>query len=83
MPLFDWSSTSLVTGKFWVYWAVTVPATILVLVAWRIWYVFDEWRYRLEKKESAFRDFWAWFRTNLGPKRKMKDLESGKTLEEI
>ncbi|KAK3941799.1 hypothetical protein QBC46DRAFT_381473 [Diplogelasinospora grovesii] len=26
-----------VSGKLWVYWAVTIPLTILVVVVWRVW----------------------------------------------
>lgn len=38
MPFFDWdSSSSIVTDKFWIFWAVTVPFTILVLVIWQLW----------------------------------------------
>jgi len=27
----------IVSSRFWVYWAVTVPLTLLVLVIWAIW----------------------------------------------
>jgi hypothetical protein len=27
--------------NFWVYWAVTIPLTIIVLAAWRIWMHFQ------------------------------------------
>jgi hypothetical protein len=40
----NWSSTSIVTGKSCVYWAVTILATILELVVWILWHVFDEWK---------------------------------------
>jgi uncharacterized membrane protein len=67
MPLFNWGSstsdsTSLVNAEFWIYWAVTVPSTILVLLVWRLWYVFDEWRWSREKKGTVYSDFRAWIR---------------------
>ncbi|KAI0384083.1 hypothetical protein F5Y04DRAFT_235340 [Hypomontagnella monticulosa] len=35
MPLFDWSALTMggvVTDRFWVYWAVTVPLTLLIII---------------------------------------------------
>ena len=26
-----------VSGKFWIYWAVTAPITVAVLIAWSLW----------------------------------------------
>jgi flagellar biosynthesis/type III secretory pathway M-ring protein FliF/YscJ len=41
MPLFDWPASTpshiATTSNFWVYWAVTVPLTILVLAIWTVW----------------------------------------------
>ncbi|KAH9210510.1 hypothetical protein DL95DRAFT_343006, partial [Leptodontidium sp. 2 PMI_412] len=39
MPLFDWQAPadSVLSSRLWVYWAVTIPATLVVLIAWRIW----------------------------------------------
>ncbi|CZR54761.1 uncharacterized protein PAC_04645 [Phialocephala subalpina] len=31
------SSTSYVTSKFWIYWAVTIPLTLLILSIWYLW----------------------------------------------
>ncbi|PMD17120.1 hypothetical protein NA56DRAFT_544014, partial [Hyaloscypha hepaticicola] len=41
MPLFDWeapTSSTVLKSRFWIYWAVTVPATAIVLVLWRMWF---------------------------------------------
>jgi hypothetical protein len=51
MPMFNWqaSSTTLDTSQdqegggvvvshIWVYWAVTVPLTLVVLGGWRVWW---------------------------------------------
>jgi hypothetical protein len=83
MPLFEWSSStssSGTTGNLRIYWAATIPATILVLVAWGLWYVFDEWRWSREGKGTVYQDFWAWVRSATIPKGEKTDLESGKTL---
>jgi len=40
MPLFDWdaeSSRGIVTPHFWVYWAVTIPLTLLTMVIIALW----------------------------------------------
>lgn len=44
MPLLDWQAprgTSVVSHRFWIYWAVTVPLTAAVLLLWATWYVFS------------------------------------------
>ncbi|TVY41047.1 hypothetical protein LSUB1_G003808 [Lachnellula subtilissima] len=43
MPLFDWDAetqSGVVKNRFWIYWVVTVPGTVAVLVVWRLWWVF-------------------------------------------
>ena len=40
MPLLSWDATSwteVPTTHFWVYWAVTIPLTLLTLYAWYVW----------------------------------------------
>ena len=40
MPLFDWDAehgASVFSGRFWIYWVITVPLTILVMILWVIW----------------------------------------------
>ena len=40
MPLFEWNAISdgmIVSKRFWIYWAVTVPLTFLTLVIWALW----------------------------------------------
>ena len=41
MPLFRWdaplSKDGIVSRHFWIYWAVTVPLTIVVLVVGYLW----------------------------------------------
>lgn len=40
MPLFEWDAVdkgTVVSKRFWIYWAVTVPLTFLTLVVWVLW----------------------------------------------
>jgi hypothetical protein len=54
MSMFDWQASSttsdpsqeegggegggVIVSHFWIYWAVTVPLTLVVLGAWRVWW---------------------------------------------
>ncbi|CAG8975507.1 hypothetical protein HYALB_00012283 [Hymenoscyphus albidus] len=51
MPLFNWDSETqagVVNGRSWIYWAVTIPGTLLVLACWRAWWVWREWDFAKE-----------------------------------
>ncbi|PNP60642.1 hypothetical protein FNYG_14626 [Fusarium nygamai] len=40
MPIFQWNAepgTSVVSDRFWVYWAVTLPLTAIVVLVWLAW----------------------------------------------
>ena len=40
VPMFQWdavSNGSIVSGRFWMYWAVTVPLTLLTVMPWFWW----------------------------------------------
>ena len=40
MPLFQWDAvgdSKIVSNRFWIYWAVTVPLTFLTLLVWVLW----------------------------------------------
>jgi hypothetical protein len=42
MPLFEWNGdpgTSVLSDRFWVYWAVTLPLTAVILFIWLTWLV--------------------------------------------
>lgn len=41
MPLFDWNSATLDTvlsPRFWMFWAVSAPLTLIICVSWVLWY---------------------------------------------
>jgi hypothetical protein len=41
-----------------------VPGTLAVLIVWRLWWVFDEWRVRREEEgRSVWGDVLKWVRT--------------------
>lgn len=64
MSMFNWGAereTDVVSNRFWIYWAITVPSTVAVLVLWRLWWIFDEWRQRREGQgRSVWTDAWSW-----------------------
>lgn len=44
MPLLNWQAGMgqevddyVISPRFWIYWVITLPLTILVLVSWGIW----------------------------------------------
>ncbi|KAL9612390.1 MAG: hypothetical protein Q9167_003030 [Letrouitia subvulpina] len=45
MPLLDWDAKNgddVISHRFWIYWAVVTPLTVLVLMLWGIWYLFTD-----------------------------------------
>ena len=56
MPLLSWNASSwstIVTSRFWVYWAITIPLTLVTLIAWYSW---RRWRdARSEEEDRAVR----------------------------
>ncbi|OCL10217.1 hypothetical protein AOQ84DRAFT_375108 [Glonium stellatum] len=56
MSMFNWQTTasnsgSHPSGYFWVYWAVTIPLTLVTLGGWYIWY-----QYADQKWNQAFQE---------------------------
>ena len=49
MPLFHWESDTVVNSKFWIYWAFTIPLTLVLVGAWLVW---NRWQARLVRKED-------------------------------
>ncbi|KAK2009781.1 hypothetical protein LZ32DRAFT_608182 [Colletotrichum eremochloae] len=54
MSMFDWQSSSsaaagdtgrTVVPEFWIYWAVSVPLTLAIVVGWRVWWHFQKGYY--------------------------------------
>ncbi|KAI1826800.1 hypothetical protein F4861DRAFT_495222 [Xylaria intraflava] len=43
---FDWQNSGMAVSKsFWVYWAFTLPLTVIVVVGWRIWWGLEQRRF--------------------------------------
>lgn len=57
MSMFDWATQSgeadTVSKKFWIYWAVTIPLTLLTMIVWRIWWLWQERLYEKEVNEAV------------------------------
>jgi len=81
--MFDWTSSPnslVVHSAFWIYWVITISATVLVLGIWRTWYVFEEWRQSLTQKGRLYKDFGLWIRSWSKKQDENGDLEQGKSL---
>ena len=53
MPLFNWSAEpgeAVINQRFWIYWAIVLPLTILVLLMWWSW---KEWRKKRDVAQEA------------------------------
>lgn len=74
MGIFNWQSddstedasdgtgggSAIVSYDFWVYWALTVPLTILILVLWRAWWVGQDRYFRKHlSKDLSEERFWT------------------------
>lgn len=75
MGIFDWQSDGSDDGSgggsdgdndpvvgydFWVYWAITIPLTILILVLWRAWWVGQDRYFRKHlSKELSEERYWT------------------------
>lgn len=50
----------LVTNDFWIYWAVTIPLTLLTLFFWRAWWVNQDRYFRRHlSRELSEERFWT------------------------
>ena len=56
MPLFDWQAargSPVVTHRFWIYWAITIPLTIVVVAIWFVWIAMKASRHAREDKAAG------------------------------
>ncbi|MCJ1253613.1 hypothetical protein MMC24_001425 [Lignoscripta atroalba] len=67
MSMFDWQPSSgqatnttttpsrrpSVSPFLWIYWAITIPFTFIVLAAWRIWWILEDKKYAREIRDST------------------------------
>jgi hypothetical protein len=62
MSMFNWqydgsndglrSEGTVVSSRFWIYWVVTVPLTMLTLLGWSLWWNFEKNRYDIDMAET-------------------------------
>lgn len=71
MSIFDWQpggdddgggggGDSVVSWRFWIYWCITVPLTIGILVSWRAWWVGQDRYFRKHlSKDLSEERYWT------------------------
>jgi hypothetical protein len=62
MSLFDWQpgADGVVNWRFWIYWSITVPLTVGILVAWRAWWVGQDRYFRKHlSKDLSEERYWT------------------------
>jgi hypothetical protein len=58
MSMFDWQQNdssgpgNVVSSRFWIYWAVTIPLTIFTFCGWATWWSFEKHRYDFDVSET-------------------------------
>jgi len=55
-----------VNPRLWIYWAVTVPATVIVFTFWNVWYSFEDSRHWRRKGKNFSSEFSVWLRSRHG-----------------
>lgn len=58
MSMFDWQATNtmgpqLLSENFWIFWAVSVPLTIVVIVFWWAWWHLERKAYDKEMGQAV------------------------------
>ena len=60
LPLVNWNAAGgdiIVSTRFWVYWAVTIPLTVLTLLVWALWTRRQARTHRISE-EKAREELW-------------------------
>jgi phosphatidylglycerophosphate synthase len=58
IPSLQWDKPSVIGSRFWVYWAFTIPTTILVFVIWfGMRYKVQLWE-KLKKRNKSVEKKW-------------------------
>ena len=58
MSMFNWQQNNssgpgeVVSPRFWIYWAVTIPLTVLTFCGWATWWNFEKHRYDFDVSET-------------------------------
>lgn len=63
MSIFDWqpdNGDEVVSYRFWIYWCLTIPLTIVILVSWRAWWVGQDRYFRKHlSKDLSEERYWT------------------------
>ena len=59
---FQNSGAAVVSNQFWIYWAVDIPITVLIVGVWYVWEKMREARYNREDEdlEKGSEAGWRW-----------------------
>jgi hypothetical protein len=56
--MFNWQASGedadgvVVVPNFWIYWVVSVPLTVFIIVGWRVWWHFQKSYYESKYGKS-------------------------------
>ena len=54
--MIEWNPGSdagpVVSPYMWLYWAISIPLTVLVVVVWRIWLSWEDKRFKQEEADA-------------------------------
>lgn len=73
MSMFDWQyesnsgGTTLLSNRFWIYWVVSIPLTMITLVGWAVW-----WKIEMRRYQQAFSE--AMNETDLDDEKPLNDV---------
>ena len=76
MPLFEWNAigdSKIVSNRFWIYWAVTVPLTCLTLLFWVLW-TKQQARMHRSSEKMAREELWSDIEGQRGARVEKKDV---------
>src|SRR4051794_29438733 len=46
------SGNTVVLSRFWIFWAVALPLTMLTILGWALWWSFEKNRYDIDIAET-------------------------------
>ncbi|KAF2801889.1 uncharacterized protein BDZ99DRAFT_577333, partial [Mytilinidion resinicola] len=56
MSMFDWRApqwTSIVSKRMWIYWTVSIPLTLIIIVIWQLWLRIDIDHYQKSTQSNS------------------------------
>jgi len=50
LPLIQWDASEVVSRPFWLYWAISIPITVVIFL---VWWGFDKWGVEVVQKPKG------------------------------